>query len=157
MTMAVQFGITDYAQPAGGCCFLVDENYSAKLTDLWQAQGHKDYSLDDIMLLKIGRHISPAPHFKLIVAREEGEVRFLQGYRKDYLSLLAVDHNGPLVLLDGAPSAEDLFLAAKITARFGQGREAQHVEVAITDPKGNERVLTVTPLAPSELPEHWYI
>jgi len=157
MAMAEQFGFTDYSQPAGGCCFLVDKNYSAKLVDLWQAQGSKDYELDDVMLLKVGRHIRPAAHFKLIVAREEGEGRFLQGYQKDFISLMSVSHNGPLVLLDGEPSAEDLFLAARITARFGQGREAAQVEVAIVDKDGLERVLAVAPLAQAEIPKAWYI
>ena len=41
MAMAKGFGIDDYAQPAGGCCFLTDKNYSAKLVDLWQAQGER--------------------------------------------------------------------------------------------------------------------
>ena len=157
MAMAKRFGFDDYAQPAGGCCFLVDKKYSAKLVDLWQAQGTKDYQLDDVMLLKVGRHLRPAPHFKLIIAREEGEGRFLQGYQNEYIHLLAVSHNGPLVLLDGEPSAEDLHLAARITARFGQGREAERVEVAITTLDGLERIISVAPLPESELPKTWYI
>jgi hypothetical protein len=157
MAMAEQFGFDDYSQPAGGCCFLVDKNYTAKLVDLWQAQGSKDYELDDVMLLKVGRHIRPAPHFKLIVAREEGEGRFLQGYQKEYISLSSVSHNGPLVLLDGEASAEDLLLAARITARFGQGREAEQVDVAILDKQGFERVVSVAPLPKAEFPKNWYI
>ncbi len=157
ITMAKQFGFDDYSQPAGGCCFLVDKYYSAKLVDLWQAQGSKDYELDDVMLLKVGRHIRPAPNFKLIVAREEGEVRFLEGYKKEFISLLSASHNGPLVLLDGEVSAEDLHLAARITARFGQGRDAEHVDVAILDKTGIEHVLTVTPLTKEEFPNSWYI
>jgi hypothetical protein len=157
MAMAEKFGIDDYSQPAGGCCFLVDKNYSAKLVDLWKAQGSKDYELDDVMLLKVGRHIRPAPNFKLIVAREEGEGRFLEGYTKEFISLISVSHNGPLTLLDGEASAEDLHLAARIVARFGQGREAEQVDVAITDKQGIERVLTVAPLAKAELPKAWYL
>jgi tRNA U34 2-thiouridine synthase MnmA/TrmU len=157
MSMAEKFGFVDYSQPAGGCCFLVDKNYSAKLVDLWQAQGTKDYEFDDVMLLKVGRHIRPAPHFKLIVAREEGEGRFLQGYQKDFISLLASSHNGPLVLLDGEPSAEDLFLAASITARFGQGRESERVDVGITFQDGSERSVQVKPIKKEDFPKAWYI
>ena len=76
MELAKKFGYRDYAQPAGGCCFLTDETYSNKLRDLWQARNSRDYQLDDIVLLKIGRHIRPKPHFKLIIGREEGENRF---------------------------------------------------------------------------------
>jgi tRNA-specific 2-thiouridylase len=156
MEMAERYGFHDYSQPAGGCCFLTDKNYSAKLVDLWQSHGHKDYELDDVMLLKVGRHIRPARHFKLIVAREEGEGRFLQGYQKEFISMLASSHNGPLVLIDGTPSAEDLYLAAGITARYGQGREAEQVDVTIMDKDGSERTIQVKPFG-KELPQEWYI
>ncbi|MGZ8152797.1 MAG: tRNA (5-methylaminomethyl-2-thiouridylate)-methyltransferase [Methylovulum sp.] len=157
ITMAKQFGFDDYSQPAGGCCFLVDKNYTAKLVDLWQAQGSKDYEFDDVMLLKVGRHIRPATNFKLIVAREEGEGRFLQGYKKDYISLASLSHNGPLALLVGEPSAEDLYLAARITARFGQGREAEEVDVSVMYQDGSERVVQVKPIRKAEFPKEWYI
>lgn len=64
MALAAQWGIEDYAQPAGGCCFLTDANYTQKLKDLWAHRPSRDYELDDIMLLKIGRHFRPRPHFK---------------------------------------------------------------------------------------------
>jgi tRNA U34 2-thiouridine synthase MnmA/TrmU len=48
--LAMRYDITDYAQPAGGCCFLTDKAYSEKLRDLWQHRGTKKYELDDIML-----------------------------------------------------------------------------------------------------------
>ena len=61
MAMAKQFGFDEYSQPAGGCCFLTDKYYSAKLVDLWKARDSRDYELDDVMLLKVGRHIRPNP------------------------------------------------------------------------------------------------
>src|SRR5690606_18697256 len=98
MALAAPFGFTDDAQPAGGCCFLTDEQYSVKLADLWQARGERRYELDDIMLLKVGRHLRPRPHFKLIIGREEGENHFLEGYRKQFVHMHAVDFEGPLAL-----------------------------------------------------------
>jgi tRNA-uridine 2-sulfurtransferase len=157
MAMAEKFGIDDYAQPAGGCCFLTDKSYSAKLVDLWKARDSKDYELDDVMLLKVGRHIRPKAHFKLIVAREEGEGRFMQGYKRDYISMLCTSHSGPLVLLDGSPSAEDLYLAASITARYGQSRNAEQVDIAIMEKDGSERTIQVKPLAVDKMPEEWLI
>lgn len=157
MALAQHYGFTDYSQPAGGCCFLTDKNYSAKLVDLWQAQGHKNYDLDDVMLLKVGRHIRPGKNFKLIVAREEGEGRFLQGYQKDFISMSSSSHLGPLVLIDGSPSAEDLTLAARITARYGQGREADQVDVDIIDKDGTQRSVRVAPMAPDAMPKEWFL
>src|SRR3990167_8373649 len=90
IALAAQFGFTDFAQPAGGCCFLTNEQYSVKLSDLWASRGKRDYELDDIMLLKVGRHLRPRPHFKLIIPREEGESRYLEGYRKQFTYLESV-------------------------------------------------------------------
>ncbi len=156
MELAKAFSLTDYAQPAGGCCFLTDENYSRKLADLWQARGDKYYELDDIMLLKVGRHIRPRPGFKLIVAREEGEGRFLNGYKHRFPHLYPVSHSGPLALIDGHPSEADLILAARIVARYSQGRDADQVEVTAITSEG-ERSFRVTPLRPHEIPAEWLL
>jgi len=157
MALAARYGFTDYAQPAGGCCFLTDAQYSAKLADLWSARGERRYELDDIMLLKVGRHIRPAPHFKLIIGREEGENRFLEGYRRQFTHLHATSHKGPLALVDGTPSPEDLELAARLVARYGQGRDAEAVTVAIVPPDGEPRETTVRPLPPAEIPGDWML
>ncbi len=157
MALAEQFHLDDYAQPAGGCCFLTDASYSVKLTDLWQARGHKEYEMDDIMLLKVGRHLRPGPDFKVIIAREEGESNFLRGYRKQFIHLETISHAGPLSLIDGEVDDEDLELAARLVARFSQGKNTAQVEVKIVDLTGNKRTLTVTPLKPDEIPVAWYI
>lgn len=158
IALCERFGITDWAQPAGGCCFLTDAHYAHKLRDLWSARGTRDYELDDILLLKVGRHLRPRPHFKLIVGREEGENRFLSGYRRAFTSLTTRSHPGPLALVDGpALGAEDERLAARIVARFSQGRLAERVEVEIRECGGATHVLEVPPLAAGEIPEAWYL
>ena len=157
IALAKEFGIEDYAQPSGGCCFLTDVNYSRKLTDLWGNRGEKRYDLDDIMLLKVGRHLRPRPGFKLIVGRDDGENNFLHGYRKRFVHLHAVSHKGPLVLIDGDLDANDRELAARLTARFGQGRDADTVRVAIKERDGDTRELDIKPMAVGEIPEAWYL
>lgn len=157
MALAAQYGFTDYAQPAGGCCFLTDESYSKKLTDLWQAQGSREYELDDIMLLKVGRHLRPRPHFKVIISREEGENNFLSGYKNTFMYLKTQSHPGPLALIDGEVQQQDIELAAQLVARFSKGRMADNVEVLAHQTDGSEQVLSVRPLTPAEIPEDWYI
>jgi tRNA-uridine 2-sulfurtransferase len=157
MALAEQFGFKEYAQPAGGCCFLTDEQYSVKLADLWQARGEKQYEMDDIMLLKVGRHIRPAPHYKLVVAREEGESKFLQGYRKQYPHLSTTSHGGPLTLIDGQIGEADLQLAARIVARYSQGKHSDSVTLQYTDMNGTVRELSVAPLSASDLPREWIL
>ncbi len=157
MDLAKQYGFEDYAQPAGGCCFLTDRSYSTRLKDLWDARGARQYELDDIMLLKVGRHVRPAPHFKVIIAREEGEGNFLTGYRKQYPSLKTISHGGPFGLLDGAPGAGDIELAARIMARYGQGRDADRVSFELRMPSGEVRELQVRPLSADDIPATWLI
>lgn len=157
MALAAKFGFSDYAQPAGGCCFLTDKTYSDRLVDLWHGRGERDYEMDDIMLLKVGRHLRPRPHFKLIVGREEGENRFMDGYRRQFVHLRPVSCEGPLVLLDGQADDNDLALAAQVTARFSKGRSEPEVKVEVTDRDGVSRVLPVTPLSPDAIPPEWYV
>ncbi|WP_417313981.1 tRNA (5-methylaminomethyl-2-thiouridylate)-methyltransferase [Cycloclasticus pugetii] len=156
MALAEKFGFDDYAQPAGGCCFLTDKAYSVKLTDLWASRGKRDYEIDDIMLLKVGRHIRPKPNFKLIVAREEGENNFLQGYKKQFITLRTMSHKGPLTLLDGTANDEDLKLAAQIVARFSQGRDAETVDVEVTE-NGVNKNFSVTPLKADQIQDAWRV
>lgn len=157
IALARAFGFSDWATPSGGCCFLTDESYSRKLVDLWQTRGERRYELDDIMLLKVGRHIRPAANFKLIVGREEGENQFMEGYRRQFTHLRTLSHPGPLVLIDGTPSASDLELACRIAARYSQGRYAGQVAVEVTAPGREPVVLEVAPLPPDQVREQWMV
>lgn len=157
MALAASYGFVDYAQPAGGCCFLTNEQYSVKLQDLWQNRGVRDYGLDDILLLKVGRHLRPRPHFKLVIAREEGESNYLQGYRRDFETLQVVSHGGPYTLIDGQLADGDLELAARIVARYSQGRDAEEVEVEYANKGDEKHRMKVHPLPPHELPRDWVL
>jgi len=157
IALAERYGFKEYAQPAGGCCFLTDARYSQKLRDMWESRGEKSYELDDIMLLKVGRHLRPRSDFKLIVARDKGESNYLSGYRDRFTHLIATSHRGPLVLLDGKTDHQDIELAARITARFGQGRDADRVEVQVTSLDGTTQRLSIKPLANSDISRSWYL
>ncbi len=156
--LAAKFGFEDYAQPAGGCCFLTDENYSVRLQDLWDNRGQKKYDLDDIMLLKVGRHIRPEAGFKLIIAREEGETRFLSGYRNQFQSIKTISHSGPLALVEGEIlNQQQLELACAIVARFSKGKDAELVELSYSAPDIDPHPVKVKPLAAHQMPQNWYL
>lgn len=161
MELAEKFNIAEYAQPAGGCCMLTNEHYTKKLADLWQAKlannETRDYTLDDIIMLKIGRHFRPKENFKVIISRDEGESNFLRGYRRQFIWLELVNHDGPLTLVDGNPTEDDLILAARMTARYSQARDAEQVTVQITMADGVSKTVTVKPLLADEILSEWYI
>lgn len=155
--LAKKLGFEDFAQPAGGCCFLTDESYSRKLADLWQARGERRYELDDILLLKIGRHIRPNNRFKVMVSREEGENNFLEGYRKEFTNIRLLSHPGPLALIDGTPTPDDIELAARIVARYSKGRNEEKVTVQVEQKGGVAHTLEIKPCTPDEIPQSWFI
>jgi len=157
IALAKEFGFDDFAQPAGGCCFLTDERYSVKLQDLWDTRGTKEYEMDDIMLLKVGRHIRLTEKLKVIVAREEGEGNFLRGYRGMYPSLKTTSHGGPLALLDGDFNDDDLNLAARVVARYSQGKKADEVALDYRTKEGDITEIKVAPLSPADFNENWII
>jgi predicted ribosome quality control (RQC) complex YloA/Tae2 family protein len=109
------------------------------------------------MLLKVGRHLRPASHYKIIVSREEGENHYLSGYRNEFISLEATSHNGPIALIDGVPGEKDIELAASIVARYSQGRDADQVQVEVRMQDGSLRELNVKPLAPGDIVSAWHV
>lgn len=157
LALAEQFHFEDFAQPAGGCCVLTDPNYTNRLQDMWDHRGNKHYDMDDIILLKAGRHIRPAEHYKLIVGRDLGENNFLQGYRNQFISMHAKSHRGPLVLIEGQPEQADIALAASIAARFGDGKNSDSVTMVIRQPQGQEIDVEVKPMNADDMNKAWYL
>lgn len=157
IALAEEFGFDEYAQPAGGCCVLTDESYAKKLEDLWAHRESKDYELDDIIMLKVGRHLRPQDHYKLIVARDEGENNFLEGYRKKYLHLRITSHTGPLVLIEGSPSDKDIEFAARIATRFSSGKKEPSVSVDVINKDTLQQTLNIKPLPTEDVLQEWYV
>nr|HAT8712938.1 tRNA (5-methylaminomethyl-2-thiouridylate)-methyltransferase [Legionella jordanis] len=157
LSLAASMSIKEFAQPAGGCCVLTDENYTRRLKDLWDHRQSRDYDIEDIILLKAGRHIRPLPHYKLIIARDEAESNFLTGYRNQFIHMQIRDHRGPMILIEGHPDAADLVNCARIAARFCSGRDEVSVDVDVQHLNGERQTLTVQPLRADEIPQHWYL
>ncbi|MBF0426414.1 MAG: tRNA (5-methylaminomethyl-2-thiouridylate)-methyltransferase [Magnetococcales bacterium] len=156
MQLAAHYHLTDYPSPAGGCCFLTDENYTSRLRDLWHSRGEKQYTMEDILLLKAGRHLRPAPEYKVIIGRDETENNFLSGFRYGRIAIQAPDVPGPLALVEGDPDDAALTLLCRLVARFGKGRQLVEVTLEITRGDAVTR-RTVAPLSAEEIPATWYI
>jgi tRNA U34 2-thiouridine synthase MnmA/TrmU len=156
MALANTLGITEYPSPAGGCCFLTDESYARRLSDLWAHRGEKRYSLEDILLLKGGRQLRPAPHYKVIIGRDESENNFLLGFRQGRVVIQARHVPGPLGLVEGTPEASDLETACRLVARYGKGRDMTEVEMAL-EQDGQLQYRVVVPYPAHELSQEWFI
>ncbi|ADC89611.1 tRNA methyl transferase-like protein [Thermocrinis albus DSM 14484] len=137
--LAKRYGL-EYQQPAGGCCYLTDETYAFRFKEALSVEGK--ITEDDLVLFSVGRHLRLPSGVKVIVARHEGEVNFLQGFRSRYSYARRLDGKGTFALIKGDPSEEDLQLIANIVARYSKREEA---EVLIHLSDGREVVLRGVP------------
>ena len=133
IALAGAMGLTDWPQPAGGCCFLTDESFSRKFFDLLSAreaagEGRR-ITKDEVILLTVGRHFRLSPRAKLVIGRNEMENALLEHHAAGRARLEAPGVTGPVALVEGAPSPEDRLLAASIVARYGKGKDEPRATV----------------------------
>jgi tRNA U34 2-thiouridine synthase MnmA/TrmU len=125
--LAEQFNIRDYPCPAGGC-LLTDPGFGHRMKDLMDHD--PGFFLNDVHLLKFGRHFRLSPDAKLVVGRNEEENRKIETFaRTGDVLLKAAHYPGPVSLLRGSDDERELEKAASITARYGKGKAMDHVEV----------------------------
>lgn len=112
---AQKLGLKDYPNPAGGC-LLTDPGFSLRLKDLLR---YGNLDLNNIELLKIGRHFRLFEFAKLVVGRNEKENEWILklAQENDYL-FIPVDTPGPTALGRGCFNEELLQLSCRITCRY---------------------------------------
>jgi len=152
LALAEELGIEDYATPAGGCT-LTDENYARKYLD---HTGHgMDVTCDDAVILSMGRHLRLSDRVKIVVGRREPENDYLESRWGDRILLTTLDHPGPVTVVIGEPSEEELMRAAAVTARYSDGKREPAVRVSITA-GGDTREVEVAPASDEDL-DRWRI
>ena len=154
--LAKELGIDEYPQPAGGC-LLTDPGFSKRLEYLWQSKCEKEYSVDEIKLLSIGRHLRFCDEFKLIISREKSETEYMQQFYRQFTMLKALDFGGPAAIIDGETDDEGIKKSAAILARYGSGRDAPEVKVEVFAVSGEKMVYTVVPYTADQISPSWHI
>jgi len=140
-------GITDYPSPAGGCCFLTDENYARKFKDKMTHRGQARMEWEDVTLLKVGRHFRLTPALKLIVGRREPENVFLERFTNNRVRFECPDVPGPVAITDESlPSQEEEGLCASIAARYSDGKNGASVLVRAISEGRPDREYQAAPL-----------
>jgi len=153
MKLAAKMGIRDYPLPAGGCK-LTEPAFSKRLRDLFTQES---FSLEEIELLKLGRHFRLSKDIKLVVGRNKEENEQLQSIFQDGDFLFkAKNLKGPVSLLKKWSKANNEFIhkSCRITARYCDRNEEENEEVNINYySKSIELVQTmkVKPLMEDEL------
>jgi len=156
MKLAQKFGFKEYPQPGGGC-LLTDPNFCRRLQDLWDHRLNRDYNLDDILFLRLGRHLRIKSNLKVVVGRDEIENDFIGRFSDRYILLQTINYPGALILLDGNADENDLIFMARFAAYFSKGRGAEDVKVLIRDPKTDEQIIEVVSLSAEAILPKWYV
>ena len=148
--LANHYGIHDYPCPAGGC-LLTDPGFAKRMKDLMVHV--PNFSLNDVHLLKMGRHFRFSNGVKLVVGRNEEENQKIKTYslEKDFL-LKVSGFPGPLSLLRGKLDEGDIEKAAAITAHYSKGKDLRNIEVTYqnTD-EDHHQSLFASPLSRGEI------
>ena len=152
MQMAADFGITNYAPPAGGC-LLTDPMFTRRLRDLFSHQ--EDYDIHDLELLKYGRHFRADESGKIIVGRNNSDNEKLRGLSTDDdLVLFMADFPGPHVVIPHGIEAL-LPLAASLCVRYSDAPAGLEANV-ICQHKNASRAI-IAKAAAKEDCERWII
>jgi tRNA-specific 2-thiouridylase len=146
MALARERGITDYPQPAGGCCFLTDKNYARKFRDLVAHRSRGAITMDDLLILKAGRHFRISDRAKVVVGRDEAENEFLERFMTGRWVFKVQGYEGPLTLAEGELGDEDLRRVAAITARYSDGKAQPELAVLCRHPDGREERFVTPPM-----------
>ena len=150
MDLATDLGINDYPCPSGGC-LLTDPGFSLRLKDLMRYQ---DLGLEDVNLLKIGRHFRLGPGLKLIVGRNESENNRLEALRKEGEPFFQPQElAGPSAILKGEIADNSLLeTASRIVAKYCDGATAETKIKCLKGPL-QEYVFIVSPIEEERLVE----
>ena len=97
-------------------------------------------------MLKVGRHFRISERAKIIVGRDEVENIFLSQHAGDLIQINCLDVKGPLTLIEGMAGSEEILLAARITARYSDGKAQSTVTVSVQYPENKSEIMNVKPL-----------
>ncbi len=100
-----------FLTPAGGC-LLADREFAKKLKDLFEHK--KRISLEDLELLKVGRHFRIGKN-KIVVGRNEKENNKIIKLKQKEDFIFEVEGIGPTTLLQGRKTKKGIKLAAELT------------------------------------------
>ena len=112
------------------------------------------FGLNEVSLLKVGRHFRLSPETKLVVGRDEGENRRIQLLAAgEDLLFEAKDVSGPISLLrcSGEAGEGAAEVAASITARYSDAEGPEVVVAFGTMAEGMTHKLRVPPLGEAVL------
>lgn len=117
-----------YPQPAGGC-LLTDPQFSMRLRELLIHIPPENIQVEDMQILKLGRHFRFPGGLKVIVGRHEFDNTLLARYAQGRWRATLRDYAGPLVLIAGQPTEEQFGPIAQLLVSYTKAKQAEKAVV----------------------------
>lgn len=143
LRLAKEYGWEDYPSPAGGC-LLTDVQFAQRMRDFI---AHDTFALEDVDILKNGRHFRLPHGAKLVVGRDQRENDLIDGLKNDKFQHLHVneDMNAPSCLLSKNATDADINEACKIILTFTKASPFENYKMMI-----NDKLIVASPYANRE-------
>ena len=140
LDMAKEYGIENPPN-AGGGCLLTDPQFGVKAKDLFE---HTETpTINDVDLLKIGRHFRLDEQTKFVVGRNKDENEMIKAIALPGDILLeARDHVGPISILRGKNAKSHVKFAASVTLRYSDSPKNQQGFVTVNNGDSSEEINT---------------
>ncbi len=141
MELAEEFGIEDYLCPAGGCR-LTDPQFARRVREAFE---HDEDGIQDMNLLKYGRHFRLPSGVKVIVGRNKEENSIISKFAEEKdLLIEVVGFGSPITLLKDSRNEEDVKMAASVCVRYSNYKGKAEVRIGCRERW--ERTLFVEPI-----------
>ena len=147
--LAAKFNIKEYPNPSGGC-LLTDPGFTRRVKDLF---AHNALNLENLRLLKAGRHFRLSKETKLVVGRDQNDNELIGSMAgKDDLILKVKDIQGPISIIRGPIDEKLTILAASIAAQHTKLRDDKSVCIDLwRTGESNRATLTIKPATREEV------
>jgi tRNA-uridine 2-sulfurtransferase len=124
LALAERWQLTAHQSPGGGC-LLTDAHFSAKLRDLFDHRAEERTTMDDVAMLKLGRHYRIGAEHKVVLGRDAQENAKLARLENDERWLIEpVGLSAPAALVCGPRSEEALAAALQLIAAHARNLPA---------------------------------
>ncbi len=125
LRLAAEYGLRNFQSPGGGC-LLTEPSFAERLRDLFAHTPEEKTHMQDVALLRLGRHIRVSAELKLVLGRNESENRSLEGFASEDRWLVTPDgFKGPIALVCGPRDQESLDHAVAWIVRYTKQPRAE--------------------------------
>ncbi|MSV33765.1 MAG: DUF814 domain-containing protein [Nitrosarchaeum sp.] len=139
LDMAKKYGIENPPN-AGGGCLLTDPTFGLRVKDLF---AHTETpTINDIDLLKVGRHFRFDEQTKFVVGRNKDENEMIKAIAlPGDILFQARDHMGPVSILRGKNADVYVKFASSITLRYSDAPKGEQALVIINKNNTKEEII----------------